>query len=247
MEDPVEALEQISLNFDKMDKNNYYTLQQITDFSKARSIKINFNFCHIAISKNGGLIAVCKKKSFFDTSRNSRLNKNIIVMFQNSKTKYEIPIDWDYSRRWIICLDFILLQDLYGILNDGGIFKFKYKDKTKKEIPTSQRLQQEGVIKAKFYENGFIAYTKFENFYYIKNIKDPSPIFMFSTGIINLSPNFDFLMISPDNSSSGKLELLMTNEKGDGIIHTEQKLTGENIQRRIIDENTSELHLNLIS
>ena len=33
----------------------------------------------------------------------------------------------------------------------------------------------------------------------------------------------------------------MTNEKGDGIFHTEQKLTGENIQRRIIDENTSEL------
>ena len=64
MEDPVEALEQISLNFDKMDKNNYYTLQQITDFSKARSIKINFNFCHIAISKNGGLIAICKKNLF---------------------------------------------------------------------------------------------------------------------------------------------------------------------------------------
>ena len=248
MEDPVEALEQISLNFDKMDKNNYYMFQQITDFSKARSIiKINFNFCHIAISKNGGLIAICKKKSFFDTSRNSRLNKNVIVMFQNSKTKYEIPIDWDYSRRWIICLDFILLQDLYGILNDGGIFRFKYKDKTKKEIPTSQRLQQEGVIKAKFYLDGFIAYTKFENFYYIKNIKDPTPILMFSTGIISLSPNFDFLMISPDNSSSGKLELLMTNEKGDGIFHTEQKLTGENIQRRIIDENTSELlGLNII-
>jgi hypothetical protein len=54
-------------------------------------------------------------------------------------------------------------------------------------------------------------------------------------------------MISPDNSSSGKLELLMTNEKGDGIFHTEQKLTGENIQRRIIDENTSELvGLNII-
>ena len=80
-------------------------------------------------------------------------------MFQNSKTKYEIPIDWDYSRRWIICLDFILLQDLYGILYDVGIFRFKYKDKTKKEIPTSQRLQQEGVIKAKFYFNLIIIFT----------------------------------------------------------------------------------------
>ena len=54
-------------------------------------------------------------------------------------------------------------------------------------------------------------------------------------------------MISPDNSSSGKLELIMTNEKGEGVFHTEQKLTGENIQMHIIDENTSELvGLNII-
>ena len=241
MEDPIEALEQISYSFDKMDKNNYYMMRQISDFSKARAIKINFNYCHISVSKNGGLIAICKKKSFFDTARNSRLNKNVIVLFQNSKTKYEIPIDWDYSKRWIICMDFILKQDLYGILNDGGIFKFKYIDKIKKEVPTSQRLQEENITKAKFYKDGFIAYTKFENFYYIKNIKDPTPVFMFSTGIMNLSPNFDFLMISPDDSSSGKLELLLTNENGEGVFHTEQKLTGENIQRQIIDENTSEL------
>ena len=241
MDDPIEALEQMSYNFDKMDKNNYYMIQQISDFTKERSIKINFNYCHISISKNGGLIAICKKKAFFDTARNSKLNKNVIVMFQDSKTRYDIPIDWDYSKRWIISLDFLFLQDLYGILNDGGIFKFKYKEKIKKEIPTSQRLQQEGVIKAKFYENGFIAYTKFENFYIIKNIKDPTPIFMFNTGIINISQNFDFLMISPDNSSSGKLELLMTNEKGEGVLHTEQNLTGENIKREILDEKTSQL------
>ena len=247
MEEPIEALEQISYSFDKMDKNNYYMLQQITDSRKARAIKINFNYCLIAISKNGGLIAVCKTKSFFDPVKSSRLNKNVIVMFQNSKTKYEIPIDWDYSKRWVVCLDFLVNQDLYGVLNDGGIFKFKYRENTKKEVPTSQTLQQENIIKAKFYENGFIAYTKFENFYYIKNIRDPTPTFMFSTGIINLSPNFDFLMISPENSSSGKLELLMTNEKGDGVYHTEQMLTGDNIQRKIIDEHTSQLvGLNII-
>ena len=168
-------------------------------------------------------------------------------MFQNSKTKYEVAIDWDYSKRWVVYLDFLVNQDLYGVLNDGGIFKFKYRENTKKEVPTSQTLQQENIIKAKFYENGFIAYTKFENFYYIKNIRDPTPTFMFSTGIINLSPNFDFLMISPENSCSGKLELLMTNEKGDGVYHIEQMLTGDNIQRKIIDENTSQLvGLNII-
>ena len=49
-------------------------------------------------------------------------------MFQNSKTKYEVPIDWDYSKRWVVCLDFLVNQDLYGVLNDGGIFKFKYRE-----------------------------------------------------------------------------------------------------------------------
>ena len=55
MDEPIEALEQMSYNFDKMDKNNYYMIQQISDFTKERSIKINFNYCHISISKNGGL------------------------------------------------------------------------------------------------------------------------------------------------------------------------------------------------
>jgi hypothetical protein len=55
MEDPIESLEQISYGFDKMDKNNYYMIQQITDIRKARTTKINFNYCLISISKNGGL------------------------------------------------------------------------------------------------------------------------------------------------------------------------------------------------
>ena len=61
MENPIEELERLSFCFDKMDKNNYYMKQQLTDFSKTKPIKINFNFCHISISKNGGLIAICKK------------------------------------------------------------------------------------------------------------------------------------------------------------------------------------------
>jgi len=42
MEDPIEALEQISYGFDKMDKNNYYMIQQISDNRKARAIKKNY-------------------------------------------------------------------------------------------------------------------------------------------------------------------------------------------------------------
>ena len=173
MQDQLENLEIMSTNFDQICKNDYYMMERMTDLSKINRIKINFNFCHIAISKNGGLIALCKQKGFIDTSRNTKLNNYIIVMFQNAKELYEIPIDWKYSDRWIVCLDFNEKQDLYGILNDGGIFKFKYIEKIKKEKVTYSELKKQGVAKAKFFQKGFIAYTNFENFYYIKDIKDP--------------------------------------------------------------------------
>ena len=82
-----------------MDKNNYYMMHQISDFSKARAIKINFNYCHISISKNGGLIAICKKKSFFDKpdcwyifDKNSLKDifKVYIITSFKGKTKSEI-------------------------------------------------------------------------------------------------------------------------------------------------------------
>ena len=248
MQDQLENLEIMSTNFEQICKNDYYMMQRMTDLSKINRIKINFNFCHIAISKNGGLIALCKQKGFIDTSRNTKLNNYIIVMFQNEKELYEIPIDWKYSERWIVCLDFTEKQDLYGILNDGGIFKFKYKEKIKKEKITFLELKKQGVAKAKFFQKGFIAYTNFENFYYIKDIKDPIGILLFNmSGLIKLSPNFEFFAISPENSQSNKIEVLLTYEEGNGVVHIEQKLSGENFQVKIIDENTSEIvGINLI-
>ncbi len=38
-------------------------------------------------------------------------------MHQDGKTKYYIPIDWNYDNRWIITFDFNEKEQLYGICN----------------------------------------------------------------------------------------------------------------------------------
>ena len=247
MEDITEALENIGTNFNKLDDDHYYLKQQITDFNKTNKIKLVFNYCHIVMSQNGGLIAICKKKGFLDTTRGSKLNHYIIVFFQNAGEIFEIKIDWNYDKRWFICLGFTLKQELYGILNDGGILKIKYLDKVVKEKVSSFKLKEEGIQNAKFLKNGFIVYTNKENFYYIKNIKNIEPIFVCNTGMLGSSLKIDFLVISSDNSKSKRIELLITNENGNGVFHIEQKEEGQNFQLNIIDENRTEIiGINLI-
>ena len=249
MDVDMETLENYSNNFEDIDGKHFYMKKEISNFNTENTQKIDFDFCHIAISRNGGLIAICKKEKFFDTSKNSRLNKYVIVMSQNGRNIFEIPIDWNYNSRWIVCLDFTENQDLYGILNDGGIMKFNYNENTYKEKVTSEKLKKEGVRKAKFFLNGFIAYTTYECFYYIKNIKDPVPILLYNpSGLIKLSEKMDFLAIPNYISSSSKIELLITTDERNGVIHTEFNPEGYNLQFKLVDDNknTAILGLNLI-
>ena len=107
--------------------------------------------------------------NLFSSSSGFILNKYVIVMYQDAYLRYYIPINWKYNERWIVCLDFTSKDNLYGILCDGGIFKFNYFERKYKEKVTSNVLKLEGVVKAKFFEKGFIAYTQIHNFYIIKD------------------------------------------------------------------------------
>ena len=88
-------------------------------------------------------------------------------MFQDSIKRFFIRIDWDNKKRYVICLDFTPKQELYAILNDGNVYKINYNEETLKQKISSSRLTEPGVIKAKFFEKGFIALTKTLEFYYI--------------------------------------------------------------------------------
>ena len=64
MSDPLENIENISNNFDAMTNDVSYMKEKISNFYFTTKFKINFEGCHIAICRNGGLIAICKKKHF---------------------------------------------------------------------------------------------------------------------------------------------------------------------------------------
>ena len=247
MIDQTENIENIASSFEIMEDNIALMNERITKFYMERKFNINFKECHVAISKNGGLIAICKKQGFLDIQKGTRLNDNVIVMFQNAKNIIYIPINWDNKKRWIITLDFTDEEKLYAIFNDGAIYKFDIVKKKCIEKITSQTLQKEHIDKAKFIKNGFIALTGYGSFYYIKNISNPVATLIFQmNSLLEFSNDVDFILIPSEKSRSGKIELLFCNEKGDGVIHIIQKPEGYNYNIEPI-ENTNDLTINGVS
>ena len=223
----IESLDNFGLNFEKTKNNLVFMKEQLYEFKEEDKIYINFRECHIAICPNGGLIAICKKKGFLDITKNTKLNDNIIVMHQTAKKKYFIKIDWKYKQKYFILLDFNKKEQLYGICNDGSIYKIDIL--LQKAVPkvTTQIFQVENISKAKLYEDGFIALTIYGNFYYIKDIKNPIPeLFFQMKSHLGFSNNIEFLIIPDSVSKSNKIELLITNEKGYGVIHIEKTEDG---------------------
>ena len=220
MIDHFSELENIATNFDKMNDKFIFCKDQLVKFKEEDKVTINFKECHVAICPNGGLIAICKKKGFLDITRGTKINDHIIIMHQNAKKKYLIPIDWDYREKWVILLDFNEKEQLYAICNDASIFKIDILKQKVIPKPTNESLKTEGIIKAKLFENGFVCLTKDGNFQLINDIKDAKPVLLFPMkSLLNFSNNVDFLPIPSKNSKSGKIELLITNEKNIGVIH----------------------------
>ena len=220
MNEQLEAIENLANDFDTMSPGNCFIKEKITDLYFPNKFKINFQDCHVAISKNGGLIAVCKKKNYYDIQKHSYVNNDVLVMQQNAKQLYTIPICWNPSKRWIVGFDFSENENLYGICNDGTIYKFDLLLKEARELLTSEKFIQEKIYKVKFIEKGFIALTCYGVFYYVKDFKNIYPKSMFQMkSMLEFSNDVDFIPIPPQASKSGKLELLFSNEKGDGVIH----------------------------
>ena len=96
---------------------------------------------------------------------------------------------------------------------------------------TNKLFQQEKIDKAQFIEKGFIALTCY------------GPISIFQMGsLLEFSNDIDFFAIPPSASSSRRLELFFTNEKGDGVIHVMEQPKGFNYAiLPTDDENTLQI------
>ena len=227
MNEQYEKLESLANDFNVISPNNCFLKEKITNVYFTNKFRINYKDYFVAISKNGGLIATCKKKSDSLEKKFLRETTNtIIVMQQNGKKQYKISLTLNYAKRWIVAFDFSQNENLYGICNDGTIYKFDILLQEAKEQVSTQAFETDNIIKAKFFQKGFIALTHYGIFYYIKDFKNiiPKSIFHMKSLLefTNIN-NADFIGIPPDTSRSGKLELIFTNEKGEGIINvTEQ-------------------------
>ena len=191
-------------------------------------LPLKFGFLLTTISKNGGLIAICKQHTYFDQEK-TNIQNNILVMHQDADTRYYIPLTKDYHKTYIVSLEFNDNEQLYGFCNDGTILKIDIL--TRKAVPkiNSQKIIEEGIHKAKTFENGFIVLTCKGNIYYVKDITNPIPIFMINIQTqLHFSNNVDFIGIPSNRSKSKKFELLIINEKGTGVLHVEQSDTNDN-------------------
>ena len=220
MEEKIPDLEILSSNFRKMDEKMFFMREQFSKFELSEKLNINFNKCHVAISPNGGYIAICKKKDYFIEDQYSKIREYILVMHQDGKTHYSIPIDWIYEKRWIVELDFNEKEQLFGICNDGSILKFDIINSRAVKKITIEHFQNDNICKAKYFGKGFFALTESGIFYYVNDIKNPELFKYFPMKeILGFSNNVEFLIIPGSNSKSKKNELLITNEKGPGVIH----------------------------
>ena len=226
MNEQMDNLESLANDFDQMSPGNFFIKEKITNVYYPTKFRVNYKDYFVAISKNGGLIAICRKKKETDEKRTRDVNETITVFQQDGKHLYKIPLVVNYTKRWIVAFDFSENENLYGICNDGTIYKFDILLLEAKEQISTQQFKTEKIYKAKFFERGFIVLTQLGVFYYIKDFKNVVPKLIFHMkSLLELKKNIDvdFIAIPPHTSKSGKLELLFTNLKGDGVIHvTEQ-------------------------
>ena len=253
MEDLLEKTDSINNNFEKTEGTNYFMKEQISAFDRPE--KIDYKECHVAICPNGGLIAICKKKSFLDISKGSKLNDNILIMYQNAKQKIYIPINWEYKKRWIVYLDFNKNEKLYGICNDGTVYKMDIVTQRALIASSSHKFEIDNIIKAKFFMDGFISLTINGNFYFTKDIKKPECKLILTPECgIKYSNDIEFFCIPPDISNSGFVELFMNNTSGYGVfqiilknIKSDYLPNNSNIEICIINENSPEAYSSQIN
>ena len=231
----------------------FYIVDKITKNNFCDNYKLNYGFFFVAICKNGGLIAMCKTKDFFDTKKND-LKKYLIVMHQDGKktTTYKIENYMLFKKRYVVSLEFNDKEQLYAFCNDGDIYKIDILTcKAQRLDFYSTKLANEKIFKAKVFEKGFVILTEKGTIFYLKDIKSKEIKLEFMVSLTdNLNIKFedsDFFMIPASESENGKDEELLVferNKEGIYIIKKEESIGGE-FRVESTNQNYSEMKVNV--
>ena len=152
MEDQTENIENISTSFDKIDEKMHFMKEEFSEVQLYSNLKIEFENCFTAMAKNGGLIAFCKKPKVFIMDSHNPIKNNVIVMCQDGSNYIEIPYQVEEREKFLILFDFTHEEKLYGIHNDGTIFKFDILTQTAVQKVSGDTFKNEKIVSAKFFE-----------------------------------------------------------------------------------------------
>ena len=230
MIDQTEAIENLTTNFEKIDENTYFIKEKMTNTTFPKHLKMDFENTHVAISKNGGLMAFVKKHLVLILNKSDPLYSNVIIMCQDGSNLTIIPFAIKEKERFIILFDFNDNHQLYAILNDGSIFKFDIISQKVYEKSSGKTFIKDKIIKAKFFEKGFVCLTESGTFWVIKSLKEPSPIQFFILNMIGINEVSDFIFLPPSISGTKKIELIFPNTNGEGIINVIEQENQRNFQ-----------------
>ena len=231
----------------------FFIKDKITKNSFFDNYKFNFQYFFIAICKNGGLIAMCKTKDYFDVKKNP-LKSNLIVMHQDGKTVYKIQNFELFQKRYVVSLEFNNKEQLYAFCNDGEIFKIDILElKAQKLDFYSSKLEKEKILRAKAFEKGFIVLTGAGTIFYLKEIKSKENKLEFMISLrdnlkIKDYENCEFFVIPSSESEEGSDEELLIYEKEKQGLYLVKKIkaSGSEFRAESTTQNYSDMKVNVL-
>ena len=234
--------------------SEFYIKDKITKNHLLTNYQLNYRNLLVAMSKNGSLIALCKYPNSLYLGKQSALNDYLIVMYQHGKDVIKIRNTKLFKERFVVSLEFNNKEQLYAFCNDGEIFKIDILKKRAENLEmTFRKLENEGILKAKAFEKGFIILTNAGTIFYLKDIKsndDNSLEFMVSLRDNLNFKNYDdcdFLVIpSTESEENSDIELLVCKPNEEGVFLIKKiKISGTEFAAESKTENYSNRKVNI--
>ena len=93
------------------------------------------------------------------------------------------------------------------------------------------------------FEKGYIILTEEGTIYLVENLKEPNPIFIISIKEqLGFTNDVDFIGIPASISCSGNFEIVITNQKGEGVLHIERQTPKDTRKGTFISDTKGHKH-----
>jgi hypothetical protein len=193
--------------------------------SKEINYKIDYSNCHIAVSRNGGLIAFVKKSKRFIMDVTNPIRDSIRIFYQDGSPVRPIKFSTDKEKSIIVLFDFTDDENLICVMSDGKIYKFDIFTSSYNFKIAGTMFADNPIVDARLFQNGFVCSTQNGNLYIINSIKEPNAVLFTSLknipGCENYIPS-DYLFTPAESSKSGSIELLVPHPKS-GVLNIEER------------------------